>query len=107
MALTSINAPVYRYFTVDLLSNALLAEIPFKGVSYERALKGAGAFSGTVPVISTTNSMDLYESTMPGKTALYIVRDNVCVLRVQELRDAHLQHHVHDVDLRGAEREPL
>lgn len=79
MALTSINAPVYRYFTVDLLSNALLAEIPFKGVSYERALKGAGAFSGTVPVISTTNSMDLYESTMPGKTALYIVRDNVCV----------------------------
>lgn len=79
MALTSINAPVYRYFTVDLLSNALLAEIPFKGVSYERALKGAGAFSGTIPVISTTNSMDLYENTMPGKTALYIVRDNACV----------------------------
>jgi hypothetical protein len=79
MTLTSINAPVYRYFTVDLLSNALIAEIPFKGVSYERALKSAGSFSGTVPVISVTNSMDLYESTMPGKTALYIVRDNVCV----------------------------
>lgn len=79
MTLTSINAPVYRYFTVDLLSNALLAEIPFKGVSYERALKSAGSFSGTVPVISTTNSMDLYESTMPGKTALYITRDGACV----------------------------
>lgn len=79
MTLTSINAPVYRYFTVDLLSNALLAEIPFKGVSYERALKSAGSFSGTVPVISTTSSMDLYESTMPGKTALYITRDSACV----------------------------
>ena len=79
MTLTSINAPVYRYFTVDLLSNALLAEIPFKGVSYERALKSAGSFSGTVPVISTTSSMDLYESTMPGKTALYITRDGACV----------------------------
>lgn len=79
MALTSITAPVYRYFTVDLLSNALIAEIPFKGVSYERALKGAGAFSGSIPAITGTNAMNLYESTMPGKTGLYIVRDNICV----------------------------
>ena len=35
--------PVYRYFVTDLLTNVVLAEIPFTGVSYERAIKGAGA----------------------------------------------------------------
>lgn len=79
MPSSTILAPVYRYFTVDLLSNALLAEIPFQGVSYERALKAAGSFSGSIPIVNATDSMDLYESTMPGKTALYVVRDGVCV----------------------------
>ena len=71
--------PTYRYFTTDLLTNTLLAEIPFTGVSYERAIKGAGSFSGDIPMIPETNSMDLYESTMPGKTGLYVVRDGECV----------------------------
>lgn len=79
MPSSTILAPVYRYFTVDLLSNALLAEIPFQGVSYERALKAAGSFSGSIPIVNATDSMDLYETTMPGKTALYVVRDGVCV----------------------------
>ena len=72
-------APNYRYFTVDLLSNSLLAEIPFTGVSYERALKAAGAFSGEIPVIGDTQQFELYENTMPGRTALYVMRDDVCV----------------------------
>jgi hypothetical protein len=79
MPSSTILAPVYRYFVVDLLSNALLAEIPFKNVSYERGLKAAGSFSGSIPIVNATDSMDLYESTMPGKTALYVVRDGVCV----------------------------
>ena len=51
--MVSLNtiAPVYRYFTTDIVSNTLLAEIPFKGVSFGRALKGAGEFSGKIPVI--------------------------------------------------------
>ena len=71
--------PVYRYFTADLMTNTVLAEIPFVDVSYERAIKAAGAFSGNIPVIPKTASMDLYTNTMPGRTALYVVRDNVCV----------------------------
>lgn len=78
MSLASL-APVYRYYTADLLTNEILSEIPFRGVSYERAIKGAGGFSGSIPVIADTKTLDLYESTMPGKTALYVVRDNVCV----------------------------
>jgi hypothetical protein len=73
------NVSVYNYFLYDLISDTFLAEIPFKGVSYERAFKDAGSFSGSIPVIEETANLDIYNSTMPGKTALYVVRDNVCV----------------------------
>ena len=73
------EAATYRYFVTDIVSNTLLAEIPFQGVSYGRALKGAGSFSGNIPVIDKTASFNLYDSTMPGKTALYVTRDGICV----------------------------
>jgi hypothetical protein len=79
MATTDGTSAEYRYFTTDLLSNTVLAEIPFRGVSFERSIKAAGSFSGTIPVIPETASMDLYDSTMPGKTGLYIVRDQECI----------------------------
>jgi hypothetical protein len=79
MALYPSDAAVYRYFTTDLLTNQVLAEIPFKGVSFGRSIKTAGSFGGTIPVIPETASMDLYNSTMPGKTGLYVVRDSECV----------------------------
>ncbi len=79
MAQYDTLAPVYRYFTADLLTNEIISEIPFRGVSYERALRGAGVFSGSIPVIAETRYLDLYESTMPGNTALYVVRDGICV----------------------------
>lgn len=72
-------APVYRYFTADLLTNEILAEIPLRGVSFERALKAAGKLSGKIPITQETDSMDLYNSTMPGNTAIYVVRNGVCV----------------------------
>ena len=42
---------IYRYFTADILSNQVLSEIDLKGVSYERAIKGAGRESerGSTP----------------------------------------------------------
>lgn len=77
--MASETAPVYRYFVVDLISNSVLAEIPFKGVSYERALKGAGSWTGSIPFNYQTKSFNLYDSTMPGKTALYVMRNDKCV----------------------------
>ena len=73
------EAAAYRYFVTDIVSNTLLAEIPFQGVSYGRALKGAGSFSGKIPVIDKTASFNLYDSTMPGRTALYVTRNGICV----------------------------
>lgn len=72
-------APVYRYYTADLLTNEILAEIPLRGVSWERALKGAGRFGGSIPVTEETDSIGLYDVTMPGQTAIYVVRNGVCV----------------------------
>jgi hypothetical protein len=69
----------YRYFTVNIVTNEILAEIPFSGVSFERALKGAGSFSGTIAIAPDTKDLNLYENTMPGKTAVYVVRDGICV----------------------------
>ena len=79
MALSDTAAAQYKYFTTDILTNEVLAEIPFRSVSFERSIKAAGTFSGTIPVIAETAHMNLYESTMPGKTAVYVVRDDECV----------------------------
>lgn len=73
---TAVN---YRYFLTDLLSNTVISEVPFKSVSYERVNRRAGQFSGTIPFVEATKGLDLYEATMPGRTGLYIMRNNVCV----------------------------
>jgi hypothetical protein len=76
---TTLTDVSYRYFLTDLVSNAVLAEVPFSGVNYERQLRKAGAFSGNIPVIAATTKLNLYESTMPGRTGLYVMRNDVCV----------------------------
>lgn len=69
----------YRYFLTDLVSNSVVAEVPFDGVSYERVLRRAGSFSGSIPLIAATEKLDLYKSTMPGRTGLYVMRNDQCV----------------------------
>lgn len=69
----------YRYFLTDLLSNDIISEVPFKGVSFERANRRAGSFSGEIPFVETTKGLDLYEATMPGRTGVYVMRNGVCV----------------------------
>jgi hypothetical protein len=72
-------APDYRYFLCDIVSNEVLAEVPFSNVTYGRAIREAGSFSGDVPVSPETFNLNLYSNTLPGKTALYVVRNNLCV----------------------------
>lgn len=77
--MTPSLAPDYRYVVVDLMTNKVLEQIPFRGVSWERTLNGAGQFSGKIDVIENTKHLNLYQNTMPGQTALYVLRDRVCV----------------------------
>jgi hypothetical protein len=69
----------YRFFLTDLLSNEIISEVPFKNISYSRELRRAGKFSGKIPFIEATKGLNLYESTMPGRTGLYVMRNNACV----------------------------
>lgn len=69
----------YRYFVCDLVTSRVLTEIPFFNVTYGRSIREAGQFTGDVPVSADTYNLDLYTNTIPGKTALYVVRNNVCV----------------------------
>jgi hypothetical protein len=69
----------YRYFVCDLVTNEVLTEIPFYNVSYGRAIREAGQFTGDIPVTQDNYNLNLYTNTIPGKTALYVVRNNVCV----------------------------
>jgi hypothetical protein len=69
----------YRYFLTDLLSNQIISEVPFKSVSFERTNRRAGSFSGTIPYIASTDGLNLYEATMPGRTGIYVMRNGVCV----------------------------
>lgn len=83
--LTAGPEPVeYRYFVCDLLTNELLAEVPFRSVSYSRSLTEAGSFTGDIAVTEDTYNLALYENTLPAKTALYVTRksgsdDPICV----------------------------
>jgi hypothetical protein len=69
----------YKYILVNTLTDGVLAELPFVNVSYSRTLNEAGTFSGSLPITAETTNSDIYNSTLPGKTSLYILRNNVCV----------------------------
>jgi hypothetical protein len=75
---TSLTAE-YRYFIHDLVTNDFLVEVPFRGVSFGRSLREAGSFSADIPIIDATYNLDLYNNTLPGKRAIYVTRDGVCV----------------------------
>lgn len=77
--ITSATAPRYKYYTVDILSNTVIGEIPFEDVSYSNSLKQAGTFDGRIAINDQTTDLDLYSATLPGKTALFVVRDGVCM----------------------------
>jgi hypothetical protein len=79
LPISSASAPRYRYYTVNIVTNKVIGEIPFEDVNYERSVKSPGAFDGKITVTEQTNNLDLYNATLPGKTALYVVRDNEAV----------------------------
>jgi len=76
---TSATAAKYTYYAVDIVTNKILAQIPFEDVVYEKTLKGAGSFDGKISINKQTKDLDLYNSTLPGKCALYVVRNGVCM----------------------------
>ncbi len=73
------NSVEYKYYVVNIVTNQVIGELPLNGVSYTRALKDAGDFSGTIALTDEIAGIDVYTATMPGKNAIYVTRNGVCV----------------------------
>jgi hypothetical protein len=71
--------PQYRYIIASVKDGTIKMEVPFSSVSWERKVNGAGSFSGTIGANPERDTFDTYNSTLPGKYAIYIFRDGVLV----------------------------
>jgi len=70
----------YRYIFADLLTNAILAELPMTGVNFTSVLNAPGTFKGSL-LLSGVNAsgLNVRNATIPGRSALYIDRDGIIV----------------------------
>lgn len=68
--------PTYAYAAFDLSTNTLLAEVPFEDVNYTHRLSRAGQGSFSIPVNPTTMKQGIKDATIPGRTAIYVVRND-------------------------------
>ena len=70
----------YRYLFTDLLTNQVIGEIPITGVNFTQQLNSIGTLTGHI-LLSGVNaySMNVANSTIPGRTALYVDRDGTLV----------------------------
>lgn len=72
----------YRYFTFDIISDEMLAEIPVNDVSFSTRLAAVGDFSGVIPISDEDEAVSpdvIYDATMPMRTALYVLRGKKAV----------------------------
>lgn len=77
----STQAPTadYRYIITETLSDNVVAELPFVDVSFDTRLNEAGQFQGSFPITEGTSAVDIYNTTLPGKHSIYVLRNGVCV----------------------------
>lgn len=66
--------PAYRYLALDLITEQVKEELPFRGVTYSQALNASGGFTGSIPVRHTKATRGTLD---PGRTAIVVERDGV------------------------------
>lgn len=86
----------YTYLFADLLTNAVLAELPLERVRLGRVLGGAGSFAGVVDLTDArVRSMDPINATEQNRRVVYVARDGELLpmaywLRIRRYRDGKL-----------------
>jgi hypothetical protein len=82
--------PNYRYLIARVSDGAFVMEVPFSNVSWEKKINASGSFSGSIAIpgnsafdgvrlSSSEDHFDLYNSTLPGKNAIYVMRNDQIV----------------------------
>ena len=70
----------YRYLFADLLTNNILGELPLTGVSFNQQLNQAGTLTGRLLLSGLSGfQFNVDASTIPGRCALYVDRDDQIV----------------------------
>ena len=70
----------YTYLACDLLTNAVIDELPLTEVEFSVALNGAGEFSAKLPIADPkVQKLDYINATIPGRTIVYVDRDGVLI----------------------------
>lgn len=70
----------YRYLLADLLTNEIIAELPFTGVSFTQQLNQAGTFSAHLLLSGIdAAAYNVDASTIPGRNAVYVDYDGVLI----------------------------
>jgi hypothetical protein len=73
-------ATTYRYLLGDLLTNDIIAELPLTGVSFNQQLNQAGTLTGRLLLSGLSGfQFNVDASTIPGRCALYVDRDDQIV----------------------------
>ena len=67
-------AHALTYYSYDLMSGTLLAELPLTGVTYSKRLNSSGAFRGSLSVVDmpTARQLDLLNASRPMRTLVII-----------------------------------
>jgi hypothetical protein len=84
-ASTQASVADYRYIIAETLpdqttgNDVIVAELPFMDVSFNNRLNEAGQFQGSFPITEGTSIVDIYNSTIPGKHSIYVLRNGECV----------------------------
>lgn len=70
----------YRYFTTDVITNEVLAELPLNSVVFDRAINTSGMFEGNIPLGDPSlKTVDVIRATEKGRTAIWVDRDGAIV----------------------------
>lgn len=70
----------YRYLFADVLTNQVLTELPLTSVNFTQQLNTAGTFTGKLLLSGVDAAgLNVANSTIPGRTAIYVDRDGVLV----------------------------
>src|SRR5690348_14342039 len=72
--------PSYRYFAADILTGAVLAELPLYGVWCSRKMSEAGEMTATFKLgTGMYDDQSLLDATETGKACLYVERNGTIV----------------------------
>jgi hypothetical protein len=70
----------YTYLVCDLVTNRILALVPFIGVSYQTTLNGIGTFSASLPLSDPKIAASNWDfATIEARSVIYVLRDDVAV----------------------------